>query len=198
MRITSIKQQLKNKDRYSIFCDGKYCFSLSLAELQEQGLKINQLVDAKKLNELQKIAQADKIYNSVLNLLARRPRSVWEVQNYLHRKGYHNEEIKEILNKLSEKKLLDDYNFAEKWVANRQLLKPTSRRKLTIELRQKNVPNHIIQQVLYEYDDHEEQALQEMIAKKKQMSRYQDTNKLMAYLIRQGFNYGDIKRELQK
>jgi len=40
--------------------------------------------------------------------------------------------------------------------------------------------------------------LRELIAKKRQQSRYQDKLKLMQYLSRQGFGYGDIKTVLEE
>jgi SOS response regulatory protein OraA/RecX len=43
---------------------------------------------------------------------------------------------------------------------------------------------------------HEEQALQELITKKRRQLRYQDSQKLMQYLARQGFGYEDIKSAL--
>ena len=45
MKITTIKQQVKNPERASIFVDGKYSFSLSLNELVAEKLKIGQEID---------------------------------------------------------------------------------------------------------------------------------------------------------
>ena len=39
MRVSSIKQQVKNPQRVSIFVDGKYSFSLSLDELLREKIK---------------------------------------------------------------------------------------------------------------------------------------------------------------
>ncbi|MBI3624310.1 hypothetical protein HY218_01620, partial [Candidatus Saccharibacteria bacterium] len=42
MKITSIRQQTKRADRYSIFVDGKYAFSLSEGELITSGVHTGQ------------------------------------------------------------------------------------------------------------------------------------------------------------
>ena len=44
MKITSIKQQVKRADRYSIYVDDKYSFSLSEQELLSIKIKVGQEV----------------------------------------------------------------------------------------------------------------------------------------------------------
>lgn len=196
MRITDIKQQVKNKDRYSVYVDGDYAFSLSADELVAQKIASNQEITKEQLETLIKTAVEDKAYQAALGLIARRTRSVWEMQQYLARKRYNQPIITKILNKLSSRGMLNDTAFAEAWVQNRQLLKPTSRRKLQQELQQKNISKSIISEVLADYEDAEQNALKALVEKKRPLPRYQDQSKLMAYLVRQGFSYGDIKAVL--
>jgi len=196
MRITDIKQQVKNKDRYSVYVDGDYAFSLSADELVAQKIASNQEITKEQLETLIKTAVEDKAYQAALGLIARRTHSVWEMQQYLARKQYDQPIITKILNKLISRGLLNDKAFAEAWVQNRQLLKPTSRRKLQQELQQKNISKSIISEVLADYEDAEQNALKALVEKKRPLPRYQDQSKLMAYLVRQGFSYGDIKAAL--
>ena len=88
---------------------------------------------------------------------------------------------------------VDDYKFAEAWVYSRRLLKATSRRKLQQELRQKRVADEIINRVLADDETDEGQVLQAVVERKRKQSRYQDPMKLMQYLMRQGYNYEDVK-----
>ena len=196
MRVTDIKQQVKNKSRYAIFVDGKYTLSLSIGELQDQKIKIDQQINQEDLQALTAVAAEDKLYMLVIGLLARRPRSAWEIRQYLARKKASSDVSDKILNKLSSRGLIDDASFAAAWVASRQLLKPSSRRKLMLELQQKHISKDIISEVLGDYEQSEQQALRELITKKRQTTRYKDNTKLMAYLLRQGFNYGDIKQAI--
>jgi regulatory protein len=91
---------------------------------------------------------------------------------------------------------IDDVAFAKAWVDNRHLLKPTSHRKLQLELRAKRVADSVIQQVLVDDETTDSDELTAMIARKRRQSRYQDKDKLMQYLARQGFSYEDIKQAL--
>lgn len=196
MKITDIKQQVKRNDRYSIYGDDKYIFSLSENELLNLGLKIGQEFNKDELEELRTKAVLDKAFDRSLNLISRRRRSTWEMQQYLKQKDYETEIIETILNMLSIKGYLDDAAFAEAWINSRRLLKNTSKRRLQQELRAKRVPDEIISQALENDQADESEVLKELIAKKRTQTRYQDREKLMAYLIRQGYNYSDIKGAL--
>ncbi|GIW60793.1 MAG: hypothetical protein KatS3mg087_1859 [Patescibacteria group bacterium] len=197
MKITDIKQQVKRQDRYSIYIDEKYSFSLSEHEVLRQGLRIGQDFDAKEFEKIKDAALEDKAYMRSLDLLARRPRSFWELNLYLKKKGYKNNTIKKIINKLSDRGLLDDKKFAESWVQSRRTLKSVSKRRLLQELQQKHISSDIISEVLEADDTDERMVLKKLIEKKRMQIRYEDTDKLTAYLIRQGFSYHDIKQALQ-
>lgn len=196
MKITDIKQQVKRQDRYSVFVDGEYSFALSETGLLQAGIKAGQELTKEELENLKKNAQEDKFFQMVLGLIARRPRSIWEVRDYLKRKGAPVEGIEGIIHGLTYKGFLDDLDFATRWVESRRLLKSISIRKLKLELRAKHVDDEIIQTVLTEDQTDEQQVLKTLITKKRTQSRYQDDQKLIAYLARQGFSYGDIKDTL--
>jgi regulatory protein len=145
------------------------------------------------LEDLKKAAVLDKGYDRALNLISRRPRSRWELEDYLKRKDYEPEAIENILGALSEKGFVDDYDFAKRWVENRRLLKSTSKRRLRQELKQKRVADDIIDQVLEEDETDERKVLRELVERKRRQTKYQDDLKLMQYLSRQGYSYDDIK-----
>lgn len=199
MKITAIKQQVKKAGRYSIFVDGKYEFSLSDNALLGSKLVSGQELTEEQVKELKQASSDDKIYNQVLRYIALRPRTKWEIETYLKRKSVSPTLLKLILNKLSINKLIDDKAFARAWINNRRLLRPTSRRKLILELKQKHVSNEVIEASMAEVEPEDEQiSLQSLIKSKRRQVKYQDDLKLMQYLAGQGFNYGDIKQALQK
>lgn len=195
MKITAIKQQAKRADRYSVFVDDKYSFSLSEGALLESKLVSGQELSKEQIGEFKQISAEDKLYNQALRYVAMRPRSVWEIEFYLERKKASPPLVKEILNKLSIIGLLDDKKLAKAFVNDRKLLRPTSRRKMIMELRKKHISQDVINEVIGSGDGDDE-ALATVIAKKRQQAKYQDDLKLMQYLARQGFNYDDIKQAL--
>lgn len=196
MKITSIKQQVKRRDRYSIFVDEKYAFSLSESGLLAHRLASGQELDKAQLEALREASCTDKAYGNALRYVAMRPRSEWEMEMYLRRKEVDEPVIEQILQRLRGSGFLDDLAFARTWVANRRLLKSTSKRRLQMELKQKHVPEHIIEQTLREDETDERDALRDLVVKKR--ARYPDRTKFMNYLARQGFSYDDIKSVLSQ
>lgn len=193
MKITAIKQQVKREGRYSIFVDEKYSFSLSELALINSGVRIGLEVTPDQLQVFKDTSVRDKAYNQVLGLIARRMRSRWEVEQYLSRKGHDKELREDVLAKLETAGYIDDHKFAQSWVSTRRLLKSTSKRRLGLELKQKRIFDEIIESVLKDDDTDERKVLRELVEKKRRQTRYKDDVKLMQYLSRQGFSYGDIK-----
>lgn len=197
MKITSIKQQAKRTDRYSIFVEGKYAFSLSETALLESKLASGQELSKEQVREYKKLSADDKLYNQTLRYVAMRPRSRWEIEFYLEYKKEASPALtEEILNKLSKIGLIDDEKLAKALVNDRRLLRPTSRRKMMAELRKKRISDEVIEQALGNDKSDEQAALREVIESKRRQSKYQDDLKLMQYLARQGFNFDDIKSAL--
>lgn len=198
MKITHIKPQVKRPNRYSVYIDGKYSFALSEAGLIDLKLQVGQELSAKALHGLKDQATYDKARSQALDQLSRRPRSQWELQQYLQRRQYDEEVIDQTITYLSERGYLNDVEFAQRWVENRRLLKPTSRRRLRQELQQKRVSAANINLALASDETDEQQVLKSLIEKKRQQAKYQDDLKLMQFLARQGFSYGDIRTVLDE
>lgn len=195
MKVTAIKQQIRREGRYSIFVDNEYVLSLSAQGLLDSKLVVGQELDETQIGDLKTAAETDKLYNDCLRYLSIRLRSVWEVEQYLKRKQASPALIESILNTLSNKNLLNDARFAELFVRDRQRLRPSSMSKLRQELILKHIDKEVISAVLNSEEEpmDERAALRAVISKARRQSRYHDDVKLMQYLSRQGFHYGDIK-----
>ncbi len=168
--------------------DGKYAFSLDIAQLVDLKIKIGLGISAEELAEFKKASEFGKFYQRALEWALVRPRSEKETYDYLYKKVYEKKldenYIERIVARLKEKKYLDDKKFAEYYVENRFVKKGISRKRLAMELAKKGVSKNIIEEVVEGRDDTEE--IKKMIAKKR--ARYTE-EKLISYLCRQGFPY---------
>lgn len=186
--ITDLKQGVKNPNRVNVFVDGKFSFSLDIAQVVDLGVKVGIKLSAEKLAELRKASEFGKLYQRALEWALVRPRSEKEVRDYLYKKVFEKKLDKNyidlIVSRLKEKKYLDDSVFAKYYVENRFVKKGISRRRLSLELMKKGVAKEIIAEVLDGRNDEEE--ILKMIAKKR--ARYDD-EKLISYLCRQGFSF---------
>ncbi len=203
MKITSIKQQLKMRNRYSVYIDEKYSFSLSEVALVESHLHSGIALTEREVEDYKRLSTDDKLYGRALNYVAMRQRTSWEVTFYLERKGADVPLAHDIVSKLSELGLIDDAKFARAFINDRVSLKPSSRRKIIMELKKKRVPEAVINHAFSELVENSEvnperTALLEIITRKRRQTKYQDNTKLMQYLARQGFGYSDIKAALSQ
>lgn len=212
MKITAINVQPGNPDRVNVMVDGKFRFSLDIAQIIDLKVKVGKEYDDDGLAELENESQFGKVYTRALEYCLMRPHSSKEIRDYLYKKtldkrvrnrrtgeiknkqGVNSEITSRVYEKLVDKKYVNDERFARFWIENRNLRKGMSRRKLESELVAKGVDRSIINIHLGDSDRNDLDELQKIIAKKR--SRYDDDGKFMQYLARQGFSYDDIKSAL--
>lgn len=207
MKITAITIQARDKDRVNVSVDGKYRFSLDILQVGDLGIKIGNEYSEDELLKLEEESQFGKLYARALEYSLMRPHSTREIKDYLYRKtrdtrtkegkvrkGVSQQLTDRVLERLLQKGYVDDEKFARFWIENRNLKKGSSMRKLSAELSAKGVDRSIIDTLLDESDRTDSDELQKIIEKKR--SRYDDEQKFMAYLARQGFSYDDIKDAL--
>lgn len=207
MKITALKTQVRDKSRINVSVDGKYRLSLDMLQVVELGLRTGMEISEERLVALEEESQYGKLYTRSLEYVLTRPRSQREMRDYLYRKtrdtptkmgtmrkGVSKELTERVFDRLFEKGYLNDEKFARFWVENRNVRKGSSMRKLQAELSAKGVSSEIISAVLEESDRSDSDELKKIIIKK--APKYDDTQKLIAYLARQGFRYSDIQEAL--
>jgi regulatory protein len=198
MKISSIKQQVKNPDRASLFVDGKYSFSLGLNELVSEKLKINQEINDSELKRLKQLSVDGKLKGRALEWVLNRPRSARELKDYLYRKKAEPEQTTSLIEEFQTRGYLSDVAFA-KWLIDMRRRGGKSDRAIQNELMKKGVSREDIAETLEKDSEQEQALLREVIEKKRRLSRYKnDEMKLKQYLLRQGFGYDDIKTVLSE
>lgn len=198
MVVTDIKQQQRRKDRYSIYLDGKYGFSLGELQLIDAGLRVGDQLSTEQVAELEDNSEIGKALDRAYGYISLRERSRQEMAQYLRRKGYEDEVIEPVIERLEQADLVDDRRFAQLWVDDRKLLKPSSLTALRAELRQKGIAGSIIDEVLAAEADSEAGTLVQLVSRGRLLSRYPDPEKLTAYLMRKGFKYSAVKAAIEE
>ena len=209
MKITALTVQQKDTNRVNVMVDGKYRFSLDIFQVGDLGIKVGKEYSEKQLIELETESQFGKLYGRALEYCLSRPHSLREIRDYLYKKtlvkrykskktgeiterpGIDKAVTERVYNRLIERGYADDDTFARFWVENRNRRKGTSLRKLHAELVAKGVDRSIIEKHLDGTDRSDQDELRKMIQKK--AARYSDEQKLIQYLVRQGFSYDDVK-----
>jgi regulatory protein len=181
---------------------------ITFSQLAELGVRVGNEYSETELADLENESQFGKLYMRALEYSLMRPHSQHELSQYLYRKtrdtltktgsirkGVSKALTERVYDRIIEKGYVNDANFARYWIDNRQLRKGISKRKLQAELASKGVDRSIVESLLLQTERSDEDEIQKIIEKK--ANRYDDEQKLIAYLARQGFSYDDIKQAIQ-
>lgn len=210
LQITDIKPAIKDQNRVNVFIDAKFSFSLDISQLTDHPLKIGQQLSPEELADLHQLSDFGKLYIRTLEYTLSRPHSEKEIRDYLKKKTtpqnirvknpktgewqtkpkkvYSSNLIPPVLARLTQKGHIDDQKFATYLIENYHRSKGASTRRLEQELRKKGISSQIIQETLSEAPRDDAAEIQKIITKKH--SKYaNDPQKLIQYLVRQGFDY---------
>ena len=145
-----------------------------------------------------------------LNLVKKRLRSVWEIDQALLSRGVEQEERSRIITELCEHNILNDERFALAWVHTRDRLAPRGSFLLERELSQKGIDKATIRLIMMrrkeEMDDEPElnpdvdSQMRHLIDRKQRL--YSNlapevrNRRLTAFLLRRGFSLDHVRRIL--
>ena len=196
MKISAIKQQIKDPERVSVFVDGQYSFSLGLDQLVKYKLKKDDQLSENDVKKFKKISADGKLRARALEWLLNRPHSTREFKDYLYKKQADPVLTESLIKEFTKKGYLDDAKFAA-WFIELKQRKNKSRRAVRAELLKKGISGEVLEAAVEAQPTDEDAALREIIAKKQKTSRYKDDPvKLAKYLVGQGFSYDLVKKQL--
>jgi regulatory protein len=204
MKISDIKGQKRNPNRYSVFVNGKYSFSLDSNTINREGLHVGKDIGD---DTIEFLVRKDEFYRARdygYLLLSYRDRSVREMGKRLLEKKYHSYVVDEVIEFFKGKNLINDRIFAEKWLDNILESRPMGMMRARHELRLHMVQDEIIDEVVQEKLSFETEVLlaKNAAAKKiKALRNYPaDTarNRMRNFLKNRGFRWdiiGDLLKE---
>ena len=130
-----------------------------------------------------------------LRLLTARARTRAELAGQLKKRGYPDEVSAKVLDRLAKVGLVDDADFAERWVQLRRANAGKGKRALAAELHTKGVDNDVITSVLGGINPAEERGRAEQLVRarlrRENLSDADDarvSRRLVAMLARRGFS----------
>ena len=188
-KITGLKIQKRNPNRVNVFLDGEFAFGLS--RILAAWLEVGQLITQEKINSLITKDELEVAYQLAVKYISYQPRTKLEITRRLEKNSFSELTIQTTINKLENNHMVNDYQFAEDWIENRNTFRPRSRRALSYELNKKGIAPEIITELL----DNLDEATLAYKAGLKQSKKYStedwDTfrQKLFGFLSRRGFSY---------
>lgn len=197
-KITALKPQKHNKERLNVYLDGEFAFGLAVEAAV--GLAVGQTLNAERVAALRDEDAFSRAKERAMRYLSYRPRSVDEVRRNLMRKDVDEELIERVIAYLREYNYLNDRDFANYWVEQRDTFKPRGRLALQQELRQKGVSRAIIDEAVQEIDeaDAARRAADKRARRWTHLPYEEFRTKLGRYLQRRGFRYGIIRTTVEE
>ncbi|MCL2256442.1 MAG: RecX family transcriptional regulator [Firmicutes bacterium] len=190
--ITSITPNKKNKNRSSIFLDGEYALAFDNFIIFKHRLKEGDSIEEEKLLKMQREDMGGVGFEKAVNYTLIRMRSEKEMRLYLKEKGYMQELINEIIEKLCSYNYINDAHFAKLYVDAKKSKWGES--KIKYELRQKGVKSHDIEQAFEDFDGSDEAY--EIGKKYLKGDTKEHFEKLKRYLFSKGFSFSDINSSI--
>lgn len=192
MKITDIVKEKGN--RYRVFVDEEYWYIIDIEIVVANSIKVGLEVDDEFLDQIKLGAERRKARERAYYLLGYRDHSKQELYDKL-RKSVSDKVALEIVEMVERQGLIDDEKYANK-LANYYLSsKKWGRRRVELEMRRKGVSQTLIAQAIEVSEVDSVQKIVELIDKKysQRLDDYKEKQKVVASLMRLGFDYSDIK-----
>lgn len=196
--ITKVELQKRNKNRYNIYINEEYAFSLHEDMLIKHRLMKGEVIDRAMLESVMQDEERHAAYLKGLDILSRRPHSRLEMKQKLSRAGYDVEVREYAINKLLDQGYLNDAMFAQQLADQRISFNRKGRNFVRQELNAKGINKEEIAQALEALDDEAEFEAALPLALRKWNStsgtHIDKKRKTMGLLLRRGYTQSLVRR----
>lgn len=201
--ITKIEVQKRNKNRVNIYVDHEYAFSLDSELVYKEGLKTNESINIKKVEEIAKKDNYLKCKSTALRIVEKTYKSEKELKDKLLLKGYDKDSIEKSIEFLKEYGFINDVSFTKLYIKDKNRTQGKS--KIKYDLIKKGISEEVIESSISEIDEEVERENAYNIAIKKynviakrEDDKYKLSQKLFRFLLSKGYNYDTVSYVVRK
>ena len=195
MLVTDVVKN-KHNDKYSVFIDGDFAFSLSMGDILFFKLEEGNEVSQKTYDYIKNEVVLIKAKNRAASFLGSSKKTEKAVFDKLIESGYDEEICEKVVEELKNYGYINDLDYALSFIEDRLRLNPKGIYGLKTELRQKGVKDSVIEKAIDMAEIDESIYIKQLIIKKRfdlQDMDEKEKKKLYDFLLRRGFSYGIIK-----
>lgn len=186
MKISKYKK-LKN-NIYEVTLENDEKIKLYEDVILKEGLLLShEITDIKRIIEINNKYDS---YNTALKYLNHHVMSIKGMHNYLIKKGFNEIDTKEVIDKLIEKKYLDDAYYAKCYIADHVNLSMDGPYKIIKHLEDNDISKNIYAEYLSKYNDIWKERIDKYINKQlktNKKSTYFFKNKMLVNLVNLGY-----------
>lgn len=195
------KVELVSKNRYKVEVDGEFAFVLYRRELSHYQIREECEVSEESFEQIKKEVIIKRAKLRAMHLLNDMDRTESQLRTKLRQSCYTEDVVEAALAYVKSFGYIDDLDYAKRYIQNRQNQK--SKRELCAQLVGKGIERELIELAMeecYPGEDDEIEAIRRLAAKRKYHFRdatREEQQKQMAYFMRKGFSYENIRRALE-
>lgn len=198
--MTVTKIEAVTKTRYKVYVDEQFAFVLYKGELSRYHVAVGEEITEEIYNKIENEVVLKRAKLRALHLLNDMGRTEVQLRQKLKQNDYTDEIVEKAVNYVKSFGYINDEEYARSFIVSRKDKK--SRKELYMQLSKKGIATDVLDFVFEEsYDsDTAKEAVLSIMRKKKynpDTATRQETQKILAYLTRKGFNYEDIRQVLQ-
>jgi len=202
-KITKIEYQKKNKERFNIYLDDEYGFSIDMNILIKYSLQKNMELSDDIIDEILNAEERIIVYNYGISVLSKTAKSEHELMLKMMDKGFDSQLIDNAINKLKEQKYLDDKRYCEMYINDKINISKHGVLKIKEALYYKGIDKEIIEEKIKNISSEEREKTALALGQKKVLGiEEEDVRKkgikLYNYLLSRGFEYETVKKTVKK
>lgn len=204
MTVTEVRTQQRNAQRRAIFINGEFALGISEEMYVKFALFKGRIVTPELMEEVRREDELFRCRQSAIRFLARRMRSIREVEQKLAEKGFEPDTVAATVKFLAGYGMVDDKEFARSFVNDQLLRRPLGRRRLGAELRRKGLKKDEIEETLSEKIGDQDELANALVAaeKKAPTIRHDDPRKwdrtMASFLAGRGFGWDVVDKVLRR
>ena len=189
--ITSIEPQVKDKNRCSIFIDGRFYCGIKLEVAVKYRLKAGMTVDKTFLDNIQLETEKAQAVDKALTHISASPKTRKQIKDFLVKKGYVEAVIDYVLERLDYYGYADDRQYCKMYAES---VSGKSKKAIEVELLKRGVDRAVIEEELADLQDDEDEVLSllKKYLRGKPLSK-ENVYKGCRYLIAKGYDYDTVK-----
>ena len=195
MRITDVR--MTKRGRVALYVEGEFLLSMHPDVFAVSGLSVGSEVDTESLETLSAEAELKKAKEKALNLLSYKEYTTKQLTDRLKRHT-DEESAEQAVARMEELGLLDDDDYAERFVRDLSERKKFGILRIRQEMRQRGLTNEQIEYATSLLRSDPEEKMREIIARKYPLA-YEDEKvrrRAFSALMRMGYPAAEVRRVL--
>ncbi|MEK4758793.1 recombination regulator RecX [Viridibacillus sp. FSL E2-0187] len=201
--ITKITRQKKNQERYNIFLNEDYAFSVDETILIQFGLTKGKVIEGLELDEIAFDDEIQRAYNRALGFLSYQMRSEYEVRKKLLDLEFGEAVIQEAIQKLNKHGFLNDATYTKALLETKKKTAKKGPRAIRQDMQKKGIDKKLQEEVLETFSEEEQLSIALKLGEKVAFSERRKTptqvkQKIQDNLMRKGYSFAIIEQVLEQ